>query len=482
MKASMFPSIRAFTPKTQAPAVPEAPVATRARETVPADAPGTGPRRGGFSARSPFFRGASDRDFEELKVRLHRDLLERLDLDALASLSREQGESQIRVAIGRLLEQQPTPLSRIDRERLIEEVAYEVLGFGPLDPLLHDEEVSDILVNGPNEIYIERFGKLERTPVRFRDGDHLLQIIDRIVSRIGRRVDEGSPMVDARLPDGSRVNVIIPPLALDGPVVSIRRFGANPYRMDDLLNFRTLTDEMAVLLQSMVRARLNVIVSGGTGSGKTTLLNCLSAFIPDTERIITVEDSAELQLQQPHVVRLETRPPNLEGRGDIAARDLVRNSLRMRPDRIIVGEARGPEALDMLQAMNTGHDGSLTTIHANSSRECLQRLEMMVLMAGMDLPMKAVRQQISAAINVVVQVRRLSDGTRKVVKVTELTGMEGDAILTQDLFEYVQTRVNTNGIVEGHFRATGVRPSCLDRLIAAGEPLATFNFEARRLG
>jgi pilus assembly protein CpaF len=341
--------------------------------------------------------------------------------------------------------------------------------------------VSDILVNGPNEIYVERFGKLERTPVRFRDGDHLLQIIDRIVSRVGRRVDEGSPMVDARLPDGSRVNVIIPPLALDGPVVSIRRFGTNPYRMEDLLGFRTLTEEMAVLLQSMVRARLNLIVSGGTGSGKTTLLNCLSAFIPDSERIITIEDSAELQLQQPHVVRLETRPPNLEGRGDVAPRDLVRNCLRMRPDRIIVGEARGAEALDMLQAMNTGHDGSLTTIHANSSRECVQRLEMMVLMAGMDLPVKAVRQQISAAINIVVQVRRLSDGTRKVVKVTELTGMEGDAVLTQDLFEFVQTRVNPNGIVEGHFRATGVRPTCLDRLIAAGEALERFNFEARKL-
>jgi pilus assembly protein CpaF len=437
--------------------------------------------RRGTGGRSPFVRAANDGEFEELKVRLHRELIERLDLDALAALTREQGESQIRVAIGRLLEQQPTPLSRFDRERLIEEVAYEVLGFGPLDPLLHDEDVSDILVNGPGEVYVERFGKLERTPIRFRDADHLLQIIDRIVSRIGRRVDEGAPMVDARLPDGSRVNVIIPPLALDGPVVSIRRFGTNPDRMDDLLNFRTLTEEMAVLLQSIVRARLNVIVSGGTGSGKTTLLNCLSAFVPDTERIITVEDSAELQLQQPHVVRLETRPPNLEGRGDVTARDLVRNSLRMRPDRIIVGEARGPEALDMLQAMNTGHDGSLTTIHANSSRECIQRLEMMVLLAGVELPVKAVRQQIAAALNVIVQVRRLSDGTRKVVKVTEITGMEGDAVLTQDLFEFVQTQVNASGIVEGYFRATGVRPAFVDRLIAAGEPLQAFNFEARKL-
>jgi pilus assembly protein CpaF len=429
----------------------------------------------------PLFRGKNDHEFQELKVRVHRELLEKLDLAALSQLTREHGEQQIRVAIGRLLEAQSTPLSRLDRERLIEEIGYEVLGFGPLDPLLQDHDISDILINGPKDVYVEKYGKLEKTAVQFRDNEHLMQIIDRIVSRVGRRVDEGSPMVDARLPDGSRVNAIIPPLALDGPVMSIRRFGRDPYRIEDLVAFRSLTEDMMRVLHGIVRARLNVVVAGGTGSGKTTLLNCLSSYIPPTERIITIEDSAELQLQQPHVVRLETRPPNLEGRGEVAQRDLVRNSLRMRPDRIVVGEVRGAEALDMLQAMNTGHDGSLTTVHANSPRDCLYRLEMMVMMAGMELSIKAIRQQISSAVHVLVQAGRLADGTRKVLKVTEVLGMEADTVTTQDIFEFVQTGINTEGIVEGYFRATGMRPRFMDRLVAAGMPLSDVNFEARRL-
>jgi pilus assembly protein CpaF len=447
----------------------------------PAEA--SGPEGGGAGEEArTLLRPKRTQEFEELKVRIHRELLEKLDLVTLASLTREQSESQIRVAIARLLEQQSTPLSRIDRERVIEEIAYEVLGLGPLDPLLHDGDISDILVNGPNAVFVEKRGKLEKTAVRFRDNEHLLQIIDRIVSRVGRRIDEGSPMVDARLPDGSRVNVIIPPLALDGPALSIRRFGRDPYRMQDLLAFRSLTEEMLAVLQGIVRARLNVVVSGGTGSGKTTLLNCLSSFIPATERIITIEDSAELQLQQPHCVRLETRPPNLENRGEVTARDLVRNCLRMRPDRIVVGEVRGAEALDMLQAMNTGHDGSLTTIHANNPRECLQRLEMMVLMAGVDLPVKAIRQQVSSAINVLIQARRLADGTRKVLKVTEVTGMEADTVVIQDIFEFVQTGINASGIVEGHFRATGVRPHFMERLTAAGLHINEDMFVPRLLG
>jgi pilus assembly protein CpaF len=426
-------------------------------------------------------RPKDDHEFQELKVRVHRELLEKLDLVALTSLSREQGESQIRVAIGRLLEQQSTPLSRLDRERLIEEIGYEVLGLGPLDPLLQDNDISDILINGPKDVWVEKYGKLDKTGCQFRDNEHLLQIIDRIVSRVGRRVDESSPMVDARLPDGSRVNAIIPPLALNGPVMSIRRFGREPYRIDDLVAFRSVTEDMVRVLHGIVRARLNVVVSGGTGSGKTTLLNCLSSYIPSNERIITIEDSAELQLQQPHVVRLETRPANLEGRGEVTQRDLVKNSLRMRPDRIVVGEVRGAEALDMLQAMNTGHDGSLTTVHANSPRDCLYRLEMMVMMAGMDLSIKAIRQQISSAVHVLIHASRLADGTRKVLKITEVIGMEADTVTTQDVFEYVQTGITADGIVQGYFRATGMRPRFMDRLIAAGMPLGDVNFEARRL-
>jgi pilus assembly protein CpaF len=424
--------------------------------------------------------GAPNHVFQELKVRVHRQLLERIDLVALASLDREQAESQIRAALQRLLQSEQTPLSRVERERLIEEIGYEVLGLGPLDPLLRDNDISDILVNGPHQIYIEKYGRLQLTDVKFRDNEHLMQIIERIVSAVGRRVDESSPMVDARLRDGSRVNAIIPPLALDGPAMSIRRFGRDPYRIEDLVNFKALTEEMVRYLKAVVRARLNIIISGGTGAGKTTLLNCLTSFIPHHERVLTIEDSAELQLQQPHTVRLETRPPNLEGRGEITQRDLVRNALRMRPERIVVGEVRSGEALDMLQAMNTGHDGSLTTVHANNPRDCLQRIEMMVLMAGVEIPAKAIRQTIASAINIVLQGTRLADGTRKVTKISEIVGMESDSITMQDVFEYVQTGINGEGIVQGYFKSTGLRSRFFERLVAAGNKPEDILFEAGR--
>jgi pilus assembly protein CpaF len=408
------------------------------------------------------------RAFQELKLRMHRQLLERLDLVALASLDSEQAEDQVRTALQRLLQSEPPDVPGLDAERLIEEVGYEVLGLGPLDPLLKDPEITDILVNGPESVYIEKQGRLSLTPIKFRDDQHLLQIIDRIVSAIGRRVDHSSPMVDARLPDGSRVNAIVPPLSLRGPCVSIRRFGHDPYKIEDLLRFESLKPPMVSYLGAVVRGRLNVLISGGTGAGKTTLLNCLTSFIPEHERIVTIEDSAELQLQQPHVVPLETRPPDLDGNGAITQRDLVRNTLRMRPDRIIVGECRGAEALDMLQAMNTGHDGSLTTVHANSPRECLQRVEVMVLMAGYDLPVKAIRQQVGTAINVLVQAARMSDGSRRITKISEIVGMEGDQLQLQDLFEYVQAGIGPDGRVKGAFKATGLRSRYFDRLVACG--------------
>ncbi len=416
--------------------------------------------------------------FQELKVRVHRQLLERLDLSAMAALDRTQAEAQIRQALQRLLTDESTPLSRTERDRLIEEIGYEVLGHGPLDPLLRDPDISDILVNGPRQVYVEKFGRLQLTDVKFRDNDHLMQIIERIVSAVGRRVDESSPMVDARLPDGSRVNAIIPPLALDGPALSIRRFGKDPYKIEDLVGFKALTEEMVRYLKAIVGVRLNIIVSGGTGCGKTTLLNCLTSFIPDHERVVTIEDSAELQLQQPHTVRLETRPPNLEGKGEVSSRDLVRNCLRMRPDRIVVGECRSAEVIDMLQAMNTGHDGSITTVHANNPRDCLGRLEMMVLMGGIEMPIKAIRQQIASAVNVIVQASRLSDGTRKVVRITEVVGMEADQVTSQDVFEFVQTGVNAEGMVQGHFRPTGVRSQYYERLIAAGVRPEDLQFES----
>ena len=405
---------------------------------------------------------------EELKRELHRKLIERLDLEALELVTDERHVAmQIRQAVAELLRGETTPLSQNEREEMVDQVVYEVIGLGPIEPLFRDKTISDILVNGPRDIYVERRGKLQRVLTAFRNDAHLLAVIDRIVSRVGRRVDESSPMVDARLPDGSRVNAIIGPLAVDGPVLSIRRFGANlnPQRLVELGAF---TDEMLYLLSGCVKARLNILVSGGTGSGKTTLLNALSSFIPSSERVITIEDAAELRLQQEHVVRLETRPPNAEGRGEVTMRDLVKNALRMRPDRIIIGETRGAEALDMLQAMNTGHEGSLTTIHANTPRDALSRLETMILFAGTNLPDRAMKEQISSALDVIVQVSRLSDGTRRVMSVTEVTGTEGDMVQLQEIYRFKRAGVTAEGKVAGQFESTGVRPRFADRLMLAG--------------
>src|SRR5438128_2519108 len=370
--------------------------------------------------------GGGGKNYDELKRQIHSKLVERLDFTRVRDLSSDAMRRDIRRVIEHLCDTENPLLNRIEREKLIEEVLDETLGFGPLEILLKDPTISDILVNGPHKIYVERRGKLEKTEVKFRDNDHLLQIIDRIVSKVGRRVDETSPMVDARLPDGSRVNAIIQPLALDGPTMSIRRFGANPLKLEDLLNYKAFTPEMAMLMEAAIKARLNIVISGGTGCGKTTLLNTLSGFIPPDERIVTIEDAAELQLQQDHIVRLETRPSNIEGKGEINTRDLVRNSLRMRPDRIVIGECRGAEALDMLQAMNTGHEGSLTTLHANDTHDAIGRLEIMVGMAGFDLPIWVIRRQIASAIHIIVQVSRLLGGARKVTKISEVTGLEQD--------------------------------------------------------
>ncbi len=417
----------------------------------------------------------------KLKIRIHAELIDRLDLAALGRLGPEQAGEQIRAVIVQLLDEDGMPLSRDDRRRLESEITSEVLGFGPLDTLLKDDSVSDILVNSAKRTYVERRGRLELTHVQFRDDEHLLQIIDRIVSKVGRRVDTASPLVDARLPDGSRVNAVIPPISLDGPSLSIRKFGKDPLQITDLIGFGSLTEEIAQFLEGIVKARNNIVVSGGTGSGKTTLLNCCSSFIPHNERVVTIEDAAEIQLQQPHVVRLETRPPNLEGRGEITSRELVKNCLRMRPDRIVVGEVRGGEALDMLQAMNTGHDGSLTTLHANSPRDCLSRLEMMILMAGVDLPINAMRQQISSAVNFILQQTRMRDGSRRVIKVTEVVGMEADTITTQDIFQYTVSGGDDEGKVVGNFECTGIRPACMAQLEAAGVSFSPEFFTPRIL-
>jgi pilus assembly protein CpaF len=425
-------------------------------------------------------QGVELRAYQELKSTIHRKLIDRLDLSNVSEVAAEQLSGIIKAVVENLVASENIPLTRAERERLVVEIQHETLGLGPLEPLLQDPSISDILVNGPDQVYIEKNGLLHKTEVFFKDNDHLMMIIERIVSKVGRRIDESSPLVDARLKDGSRINVIIPPLAIDGPSVSIRRFGVNPLRMRDLLSNNTLTEEMAKLLAAMVHARLNILVSGGTGAGKTTLLNIMTASVPDSERIVTIEDSAELILQQEHVVRLETRPPNIEGRGTVTQRDLLRNALRMRPDRIIVGEVRGGEALDMLQAMNTGHDGSISTIHANSPRDALARLETMVLMAGFDIPSKAIREQMSSSLNVIIQMARLSDGTRKVVKITELTGMEGDVIAMQDIFVFEKQGVAQEGKVTGVFRATGVRPKFVDALTMAGIHLAPELFANRR--
>jgi pilus assembly protein CpaF len=426
-------------------------------------------------------RSQSNKSFEELKRHIHSKLVEKLDLSRVSDLAGDTLRREIRLVVERLCDTENPLLNRMERERLIDEVLDETFGFGPLEMLLKDPTVSDILVNGPHKVYVERRGKLEKTDVKFRDNEHLLQIIDRIVSKVGRRVDETSPMVDARLPDGSRVNAIIPPLALDGPSMSIRRFGSNPLKLEDLLNYKAFTPEMAMLMEAAIKARLNILISGGTGCGKTTLLNTLSAFIPSDERIVTIEDAAELQLQQDHIVRLETRPSNIEGKGEITTRELVRNSLRMRPDRIIIGECRGSEALDMLQAMNTGHEGSLTTLHANSPRDAQARLETMIMMAGFELPIKAMRQQISSAIDMVIQANRLTGGPRKVTSITEVMNMEQDTIIMQDLFRFKQLGVDQNGRTFGQFEATGVRPSFMARLEAKGIKLPSNMFQERIL-
>ena len=419
-------------------------------------------------APAPEVNPTTSKAYRQLRAQIHQQVLRRLDIEALYRLAPERLRDELRLLVEQLLHEENIALNANERRVLVTEIQDEMLGLGPLEPLLQDPAVSDILVNTASQVYVERHGKLELTSVTFSDNAHLMKIIEKIVSRVGRRVDESSPMVDARLEDGSRVNAIIPPLAIDGPILSIRRFSATPLQMGNLLAYRSLTEDMAVFLAAAAQAEVNVIVSGGTGSGKTTLLNILSSYIPHSERIVTIEDAAELQLQQPHVVRLETRPANVEGRGEITQRSLVRNALRMRPDRIILGETRGSEALDMLQAMNTGHEGSMTTIHANTARDGLSRLESMIAMAGVDLPARAARAQIASAIGIIVQVNRMTDGTRRITSITEIAGMEGDVIMMQDLFVFKQTGVGPNGAVQGHFSATGVRSRLWDRLVSHG--------------
>jgi pilus assembly protein CpaF len=415
-----------------------------------------------------FNREGNTPEYQELKFTLHRKLLDRINLEALSSMAGERVRTEIRSAVARLVDEEKTPLSLVEKDRVIEEILDEVFGLGPLEPLLQDPTVSDILVTGPRLVYVERGGKLYRTSVEFKDDAHLLRIIEKIVSRVGRRVDESSPLVDARLPDGSRVNAAIPPVAVDGPLLSIRRFGRVGMRGEDLVAKLALTEGMLELLKACVKARLNILICGGTGSGKTTLLNALSSYIPEDERIVTIEDAAELRLQQTHVARMETRPANVEGAGAIHIRQLVINALRMRPDRIIVGEVRAEEALDMLQAMNTGHDGSLTTIHANTPRDGLGRLEVMVGMANSNMGVRSIRQQVAAAVNLFVQVARFSDGSRRVTHITEVVGMEQDIITLQDIFLFEKTGIVEFGRVLGRFRATGIRPRFCERLKACG--------------
>jgi len=442
--------------------------------TIPLPRPGPLPL--GASAR-PSALLPPRAQYVELKANVHRKMLNRLNLEALSQSDRSRAESEIRTLVAELVVEEGTPISLGERETLLSELLDEVFGLGPLEPLLRDPTISDILVNTYKHVFVERGGQLQRAPTAFQDDRHLLRVIDRIVSAVGRRVDDSSPMVDARLPDGSRVNAIIPPLAVDGPILSIRRFPAERLKADDLVTLRALTRPMLDFLSHCVRARLNALISGGTGAGKTTLLNVLSSFIGDTERIVTIEDAAELQLHQEHVVRLETRPPNVEGKGAVRQRQLMMNALRMRPDRIVVGEVRGEEALDMLQAMNTGHDGSLTTVHANTPRDALSRIETMIAMGSTHLPEKAMRQQIASAIQLVVQQTRLSDGSRKVTSIAEITGMEGDIITMQEIFVYEKMGMTQDGKAIGRFRATGVRPKVCERLKASGIHLPADMFE-----
>jgi pilus assembly protein CpaF len=420
-----------------------------------------------------------ENSFETLKQRIHSKLVDKLDMARVGELEGDVLRREIRLVVEHLCDTEDTLLNRSERELLIGEVLNETFGLGPLEALLKDSSISDILINGPKNVYVERRGRIEKTTVTFRDNDHLMQIIDRIISKVGRRVDETCPMVDARMFDGSRFNAIIPPLALDGACVSIRRFGANPLKLEDLLNYKAFTPEMVMLLEGAIKARLNIIISGGTGSGKTTLLNTLSSFISNTDRIVTIEDAAELQLQQDHVVRLETRPPNIEGKGAINATDLVRNALRMRPERIIIGECRGPETLDMLQAMNTGHEGSLTTVHANSPRDAIARMETMIMMAGFELPLKAMRAQIASAVDVIVQANRLQGGARKVTHIAEIVGMEQDTVVMQEVYKYEQQGIDETGRAYGQFIASGIRPTFMGRLEAAGVRLPSSAFRQR---
>ena len=411
---------------------------------------------------------ASTWRFDQIRSQIHREMLTEMDLRKLEGIPIEVLKRELKAMAERLISARNVPVNEAELHQIVQGIQNEMLGLGPIEPLLSDPSVSDILVNGPHQIYVERRGRIEPSAIRFDDDTHLMRVIERIVSRVGRRIDETTPMVDARLPDGSRVNAVIPPLAIDGPQLSIRRFSVVPYTLTDLLAFDTLTAEMAELIQGLVKARVNLMVSGGTGSGKTTFLNVISASVPEDERIVTIEDAAELQLQQRHVVRMESRPPNIEGKGEITQRALLRNSLRMRPDRIIVGEVRGAEVLDMLQAMNTGHEGSMTTIHANSPRDAMTRIEHMLGMAGVAADVRTIRQQISAALSVVIQVSRLSDGRRKVMSVQEILGLEGDMLTMQEIFKFEQTGLGANGQVQGRFVATGIRPRVMDKLKARG--------------
>ena len=465
--------VPAATAVAEAPAPPVTATATAAAPKAP---PPPAPPKPREAPREP---DPAEVQYETLKRHIHMRLVDRLDMNRVSEMDPNTLRSEIRGVVEHLCDTENPLLNRNERQRLVGEILDETFGFGPLELLLKDEKIADIMINGPKTIFVEKEGRIQRSEVVFRDNEHLLQIIDRIVSRVGRRVDETSPMVDARLPNGSRFNAIIPPLALDGAVVTIRMFGSKPLGKNDLLRFKAFTPEMLALMEGAMKARLNIIISGGTGSGKTTLLNTLSSFIQNDHRIITIEDAAELQLQQEHIVRLETRPPNIEGRGAVTATDLVKNALRMRPDRIIIGECRGAETLDMIQAMNTGHEGSMTTVHANTPRDAMSRLETMISMAGLELPIRALRSQFASAVDLIIQASRLQGGPRKVTSISEVVGMEGDTIIMQEIFKFQQAGVDQNGRAHGEFIATGVRPSFMDRLDQAGYPLAADLFRQR---